>query len=81
MRSWPVLAQGQLCHSRAFSVAVRAAVSDRYSFWCDRETKRTMFVGEPYELAIESKVQEYEDWAQLHCFSIVKPELAAMHQM
>lgn len=52
---------------------------DHYSIWYDRETKRYLFADEPYEKAVESKVQEREDWAQRHGFAIVKTEWAGMY--
>lgn len=69
-------------HSRAFpggrsSNAIPGR--DHYSIWYDRETKRYLFVDEPYEKAVESKVQEREDWAHRHGFAIVKPEWAGMY--
>ncbi|UCZ75633.1 DUF5623 domain-containing protein [Dickeya zeae] len=69
-------------HSRAFpggrsSNAIPGR--DHYSIWYDRETKRYLFADEPYEKAVESKVQEREDWAQRHGFVIVKPEWAGMY--
>lgn len=69
-------------HSRAFpggrsSNAIPGR--DHYSIWYDRETKRYLFVDEPYEKAVESKVQEREAWAKQHGFAIVKPEWTGMY--
>ena len=69
-------------HSRAFpggrsSNAIPGR--DHYSIWYERETKRYLFVDEPYEKAVESKVQEREAWAKQHGFAIVKPEWAGMY--
>jgi len=69
-------------HSRAFpggrsSNAIPG--HDHYSIWYDRETKCYLFADEPYEKAVENKVQEREDWAQRHGFTIVKPEWAGMY--
>lgn len=69
-------------HSRAFpggqwSNAVPGR--DHYSVWYDRETKRYLFVDEPYETAIERLAQEREAWAKQNGFAIVKPEWAGMY--
>lgn len=69
-------------HSRAFpggrsSNAIPGC--DHYSVWYDRETKRYLFVDEPYEKAVENKVQEREAWAKQHGFAIVKPEWTGMY--
>lgn len=69
-------------HSRAFpggrsSNAIPG--HDHYSIWYDRETKRYLFVDEPYESAVESKAQERLAWAKQHGFTIVKPEWAGMY--
>lgn len=69
-------------HSRAFpggrsSNAVPGR--DHYSIWYDRETKRYLFVDEPYEEAIERRTQEREAWAKQHGFAIVKPGWAGMY--
>ncbi len=69
-------------HSRAFpggrsSNAVPGR--DHYSIWYDRETKRYLFADEPYEKAVDNKVQEREAWAKQHGFAIVKPKWAGMY--
>lgn len=69
-------------HSRAFpggrsSNAIPGR--DHYSVWYDPETKRYLFVDEPYEKAVESRVQEREAWAKQHGFAIVKPEWVGMY--
>lgn len=69
-------------HSRAFpggrsSNAIPGR--DHHSVWYNRETKRYLFVDEPYEKAVERKVQEREAWAKQHGFVIVKPEWAGMY--
>lgn len=69
-------------HSRAFpggrsSNAIPGR--DHYSIWYDRETKRYLFVDEPYEKAVESKVHEREAWAKQHGFAIVKPGWTGMY--
>jgi hypothetical protein len=69
-------------HSRAFpggrsSNAIPG--HDHHSIWYDRETKRYLFVDEPYEKAVESKVQEREAWAKQYGFAIVKPEWTGMY--
>ncbi|WP_294254850.1 DUF5623 domain-containing protein [uncultured Comamonas sp.] len=52
---------------------------DHYSIWYDRETKRYLFVDEPYEKAVDGKVQEREAWAKRHGFAIIKPKWAGMY--
>jgi hypothetical protein len=69
-------------HSRAFpggrsSNAIPG--HDHYSIWYDRETKRYLFVDEPYEKAVESQIKARENWAQRNGFAIVKPEWAGMY--
>ena len=69
-------------HSRAFPGGRSSnAIPGRehYSIWYDRETKRYLFVDEPYEKAVDGKVQERESWAKQHGFAIVKPEWAGMY--
>lgn len=69
-------------HSRAFpggrsSNAIPG--HDHYSIWYDRETKRYLFVDEPYEKAIDSRAQERTAWARQHGYAIVKPEWTGMY--
>lgn len=69
-------------HSRAFpggrsSNAIPGR--DHYSIWYDRETKRYLFVDEPYEKAVESRVQEREAWAMQYGFAIVKSAWGGMY--
>ncbi|CAM0555446.1 hypothetical protein EHLJMEHL_00604 [Vreelandella titanicae] len=69
-------------HSRAFpggrsSNAVPGR--DHYSIWYDRESKRYLFVDEPYEGAVERRAQERDAWAKQHGFAIVKPGWAGMY--
>ncbi|VBT33959.1 Uncharacterised protein [Burkholderia pseudomallei] len=52
---------------------------DHYSTWYDHETKRYLFVDEPYEKAAESEKQQREAWALHHGFAIIKPEWAGMY--
>ncbi len=69
-------------HSRAFPGGRSSNIipgHDHHSIWYDRETKRYLFVDEPYESAVESKAQERLAWAKQHGFTIVKPEWAGMY--
>lgn len=69
-------------HSRVFPGGRASnAVPGRnhYSIWYDRQTKRFLFVDEPYEMAVESKRLEREAWSKGHGFAIVKPEWAGMY--
>ncbi len=52
---------------------------DHHSIWYDRESKRYLFVDEPYEAAAESKAAERTAWAQLHGYVIAKPKWAGMY--
>ena len=47
---------------------------DHYSVWYQPDTKRYLFVDEPYEGAAQQLVQKREEWARQHGFSILKPE-------
>lgn len=69
-------------HSRAFpggrsSNAVPGR--DHYSIWYDRKTKRYLFVDEPYEESVQSRIEERQAWAQHHGFVIVKPSWPGMY--
>lgn len=52
---------------------------DHYSIWYDRQTKRYLFADEPYDKAVEGRVQEREAWAKEYGFAIVKPDWAGMY--
>jgi hypothetical protein len=52
---------------------------DHDSIWYDPETKRYLCADEPYERAVEDRVEEREAWARRHGFVIVKPEWAGMY--
>lgn len=69
-------------HSRAFpdgrsSNAIPGR--DHYSVWYDRDTKRYLFVDEPYEEAAKSKLAEREAWAAAHGFKVVKSAWLGMY--
>ncbi|WP_241388424.1 DUF5623 domain-containing protein [Pseudomonas aeruginosa] len=69
-------------HSRAFPGGRSSNIipgHDHHSIWYDRETKRYLFVDEPYENAVERKAQERLAWAKQHGFTIVKPKWAGMY--
>jgi hypothetical protein len=69
-------------HSRAYpgGRSINAIPGrDHYSIWYDRETKRYLFVDEPYAEAAERKHQEREAWAKQHGFVIVRPEWTGMY--
>lgn len=52
---------------------------DHSSAWYDPVSKRYLLVDEPYDAAVEKKVEERERWAQTHGFVITKPSWAGMH--
>lgn len=63
-------------HSRAYpggrsSNAVPGR--DHFSIWYDRDTKRYLFVDEPYEKAAQSKAAERAAWSLRHGFAIAQP--------
>jgi hypothetical protein len=69
-------------HSRAYpggrsSNAVPA--HDHESVWYDPETKRYLYVDEPYETAVELATKEREAWAIRHGFTIMKPTWPGMY--
>lgn len=69
-------------HSRAFPggrPSNAAPGHDHQSVWYDSDTKRYLVVDEPYEKAVEGKVQEREVWAKQYGFAIVKTEWAGMY--
>lgn len=69
-------------HSRAFPGGLSSNAvpgRDHYSIWYDRETKRYLFVDEPYEKAAEGKAKERAAWAKQHGFAIVRPEWSGMY--
>ncbi|MDE0281911.1 MAG: DUF5623 domain-containing protein [Gammaproteobacteria bacterium] len=52
---------------------------DHYSAWYDRDTKRYLFVDEPYEAAANSNAAKRTAWAQRHGYVIAKPTWAGMY--
>lgn len=52
---------------------------DHYSVWYDRDTKRYLFVDEPYEKAAESKSAEREAWSAKHGFKVIKSTWKGMY--
>jgi hypothetical protein len=69
-------------HSRAFPKGRSSNAipgSDHYSIWYDRDTKRYLFVDEPYEAAADSMNVERSAWAQQHGFVIEKPAWTGMY--
>ncbi|MDO8909515.1 MAG: DUF5623 domain-containing protein [Pseudohongiella sp.] len=52
---------------------------DHCSTWYDRETKRYLFVDEPYESAVASKAPERDAWAKRHGYTIIKAQWAGMY--
>jgi hypothetical protein len=69
-------------HSRAYpggrsSNAVPA--HDHESVWYDPETKRYLYVDEPYEAALERATKERDAWAIRHDFTIIKPSWPGMY--
>ena len=69
-------------HSRAYpggrsSNAVPA--HDHESVWYDPETKRYLYVDEPYMEAVERATKEREAWAIRHGFTIMKPSWPGMY--
>src|SRR5690554_1908533 len=69
-------------HSRAYldgnpSNAIPG--KDHYSIWYQIDTKRYLFVDEPYEEAVKHKAQKREAWANQHGFSILRPEWPGMY--
>ena len=69
-------------HSRAYpgGSSINAIPGrDHYSIWYDRETKRYLFVDEPYEAAAKSKTAERTAWAQRHGYVIAKPTWPGMY--
>ena len=52
---------------------------DHHSVWYDRESKRYLFVDEPYEKAVESRVSERAEWAKRHGHMIQKPDWPGMY--
>jgi hypothetical protein len=69
-------------HSRAFPAGRSSNAvpgRDHYSVWYDRETKRYLFVDEPYEMAVEGKVAERAAWSERHGFTIAKPSWPGMY--
>jgi len=69
-------------HSRAFPAGRSSNAvpgRDHYSVWYDRETKRYLFVDEPYEMAVEGKAAERAAWSERHGFTIAKPSWPGMY--
>jgi hypothetical protein len=69
-------------HSRAYpgGQSINAIPGrDHSSVWYDRETKRYIFVDEPYEDTNERNLEEREAWAKRYGFAIVKPNWAGMY--
>lgn len=69
-------------HSRAFpgGRSMNAIPGrDHCSIWYDRDTKRYLFVDEPYEEAAKGKLAERQAWAQEHGFLVVKPAWPGMY--
>lgn len=69
-------------HSRAFpggrsSNAIPGR--DHYSIWYEAESRRYLFVDEPYEKAAVERSVERHAWAQQHGFAVVKPAWAGMY--
>lgn len=52
---------------------------DHYSLWYQPETKRYLFVDEPYEPAAQSHREAREAWARMHGFFVIKPTWAGMY--
>lgn len=69
-------------HSRAFPGG-RASNAipgrDHYSVWYERDTKRYLFVDEPYEEAAKGKLAEREVWAEKHGFTVIKSTWPGMY--
>lgn len=69
-------------HSRAFPAGrSKNAIPgrDHYSVWYDRDTKRYLFVDEPYEMAAQGLAAERAAWSEQHGFSIAKPSWPGMY--
>lgn len=69
-------------HSRAFPAGRSSNAvpgRDHYSVWYDRQTKRYLFVDEPYEMAVEGRAAERAAWSERHEFSIAKPSWPGMY--
>lgn len=69
-------------HSRAFpggrsSNAIPGR--DHYSVWYERDTKRYLFVDEPYEEAAKGKLAERQAWAEKHGFTVIKSTWPGMY--
>jgi hypothetical protein len=76
----------KLCPSQGYSRAFPGGESsntipghDHGSVWYDRNTRRYLFVDEPYEAAAEGRKLEREAWAKESNFVIVKPEWIGMY--
>lgn len=69
-------------HSRAFpgGRSMNAIPGrDHYSIWYDRDTKRYLFVDEPYEEAAKSKLAERQAWAEKYSYLVIKPTWPGMY--
>lgn len=69
-------------HSRAFPDGRSTNAipgRDHYSIWYDRDTKRYLFVDEPYEEAAKSRLAERHAWAEKHGFIVIKPTWPGMY--
>lgn len=69
-------------HSRALPGGRSSNVvpgCDHYSIWFDPDTKRYLFVDEPYEPKAERYAAERAAWALRHGFTIVKPSWLGMY--
>lgn len=69
-------------HSRAFpggrsSNAIPG--HDHYSVWYERDSKRYLFVDEPYEEAAREKLAERQAWADRHGFTVIKSTWPGMY--
>jgi hypothetical protein len=52
---------------------------DHPSVWYDKDTKKFLYVDEPYEASVKARVAERAAWAEKHGFSIAKPLWAGMY--
>lgn len=69
-------------HSRAFpggSSMNAVPGRDHYSIWFDPSSRRYLLVDEPYEDAVNRRVEEREAWARRHEYAIVKPTWPGMY--